>query len=139
MSDTLYVVYKDASNNTQLASVSLAKVDYTSVTYSDFGTTAYDSDITLSEWGFQAGGQAKVDDKQGRLQIRKIELQTRPSSTQKIKVKVGTQTHTTEGDKATVMGETKKTSITIESKDSEGFCIDSTNMKGRFNSRSRTV
>jgi hypothetical protein len=130
-----------------LKRISLAKTGYESTSYNDLiGDTGvtdlglpYTSSIELSEWGFNTGGTSKVDDKQGRLQVRKVELQARTGSSQKIKVQVGDATHTKTGDSATVMGETKKTRITIQSDGDAGFCIDSTNLKGRYNSRSRTV
>ncbi len=101
--------------------------------------TEYVSYLQLSEWGFNAGGQAKTDDKQGRLQIRKIQLQTREGSEQKIQVQVGSASSTSKGDAAFVMGEAQKTKITIKSVGSKGFCIDSVSLKGRYNSKSRTV
>jgi hypothetical protein len=153
LGDHLYMIchFNDPDLGVQgemvLKRISLAKTDYESISYNDLiGDSGvsdlglpYASSIELSEWGFNTGGTAKVDDKQGRLQIRKIELQTRTGSTQKIKVQVGDATHTKVGDSASVMGETKKTRITIQSSGDSGFCIDSTNLKGRYNSRSRTV
>lgn len=144
--DELYIIYNiiEAGNNvTKLSKVSLAKSDYTSMSYVDAeltgNTTPYSSEIKLSEWGFRTGGDVKVDDKQGRLQIRSYQVQTRPSSVQKIKVDVGTRSHTSTTDKAVVMGETSKTTITVLSKDALGFCLDSSNLKGRFTTKSRTV
>lgn len=99
----------------------------------------YYSYVQLSEWGFNTGGQSKTDDKQGRLQIRKIQLQTREGSEQKIQVQVGSASSTSKGDAAFVMGEAQKTKITIKSVGSKGFCIDSVSLKGRYNSKSRTV
>ena len=130
-----------------LKRISLAKTDFADEVYMDLKADPtpadiglpYTSSIELSEWGFNTGGTSKVDDKQGRLQIRKVELQARTGSSQKIKVQVGDATHTKTGDSATVMGETKKTRITIQSDGDAGFCIDSTNLKGRYNSKSRTV
>jgi hypothetical protein len=144
--DELYVIYNitvSGSSVTKMSKVSLAKADYTSVSYVDAeltgNTTTYSSEIKLSEWGFRTGGDVKVDDKQGRLQIRSYQVQTRPSSVQKIKVDVGTLSHTSTADKAVVMGETSKTTITVLSKDASGFCLDSSNLKGNFTTKSRTV
>jgi hypothetical protein len=141
-----------------LKKISLAKTDYENAVYMDLvgddpnnlEGQEYSSSIELSEWGFNAGGTSKVDDKQGRLQVRSIELQARTGSTQQIKVQVGDAVATTDSDTATVMGETKNTKITIQSipveegsddktQTAKGFCIDSTNLKGRFTSRSRAV
>jgi len=162
--DDLYMIchFNDPEEGVQgemvLKKISLAKTDYENAVYMDLvgddpnnleGLT-YSSSIELSEWGFNAGGTSKVDDKQGRLQIRSIELQARTGSTQQIKVQVGDAVATTDSDTATVMGETKNTKITIQSipveegsddttQTAKGFCIDSTNLKGRFTSRSRAV
>ena len=38
-----------------------------------------------------------------------------------------------------IMGETSKTTITVLSKDASGFCLDSSNLKGNFTTKSRTV
>ena len=136
--DYLYLIYTDSAGAETLGKMSLASKDYTSVEYID-QQEEYESSILLSEWGFQSGGQSKVDDKQGRLQIRKVEVQTREGSQQKLQIQVGESISTSTGTKATVMGETKRTSIKILNKDTAGFCIDSTNLKGRYNSKTKTV
>lgn len=140
--DDLLVMY-DEGTDRKLGSISLKSADFGTINYID-STGQFDSAITLNEWGFHSGGGSQVDDKQGRLQIRKLRIQDRYPSNQDIEVTVGTNTKTFHkaqqgGPTATIMGESQKTSITIKSVDSEGFCIDSLNLTGRFTSKSTTV
>jgi len=142
VSDDLFIMY-DSDGDRKLGKISLESKDFTNVTYTD-ATGPYESSITLNEWGFQTGGGNKVDNKEGRLQIRKLTIQDRPSSDQDIEVTVGPHTkvfhrHIQGGPTATIMGESQKTAITIKSVDSSGFCIDSLNLTGRFNSKSRAI
>lgn len=135
--DYLFVVYLHNSEM-KLGKINLKSEDFTTITYID-ATGTYESNFSLNEWGFQSGGQNKVDDKKGRLQIRKIELEAREGSVQDIDSTVGTNTKTHSGDSALVLGNSKKTSIKIKSTDSDGFCIDSINLTGRFSPKTRTV
>lgn len=154
LGDDLYLIcHAGAEPEAVLKKISLARVDFANEDHRDLIDDPANSDsdpnndtvaeyfsyIQLSEWGFNAGGQAKTDDKQGRLQVRKIELQTREGSEQKIQVQVGSASTTRKGDAAFVMGEAQKTKLTIKSVGNKGFCIDSVSLKGRYNSKSRTV
>ncbi len=142
VSDDLLVMY-DSNGHRKLGKISLESKDFTSVNYTDV-TGESESSIKLNEWGFQTGGGNKVDNKEGRLQIRKLTIQDREGSDQDIEVTVGPHTkvfhrHIQDGPTATIMGESQKTSVTIKSVDGTGFCIDSLNLTGRFNSKSRAI
>lgn len=144
--DSLMLMYDEvtsAGTDRKLGKVSLRSQNFNSPIFID-DTGAYSSDIILNEWGFQAGGANKVDDKLGRLQIRRIKIQDRDPSDQDIEVTVGTHArvfhrHTQGGPTATIMGEAQSTSITIKSVDAKGFCIDSINLTGRFTTKSKTI
>jgi len=140
--DDLLVMY-DEGTDRKLGKINIGSADYTTTSYID-STGEYTSAITLKEWGFQTGGGNKVDNKEGRLQIRKLTIQDRPGSDQDVEVTVGPHTkvfhrHVQGGPTATIMGESQKTSVAIKSVDSNGFCIDSLNLTGRFNSKSRSI
>jgi len=140
--DDLLVMY-DEGTDRKLGKINIGSADYTTTSYID-STGEYTSAITLNEWGFQTGGGNKVDNKEGRLQIRKLTIQDRPGSDQDVEVTVGPHTkvfhrHVQGGPTATIMGESQKTSVAIKSVDSNGFCIDSLNLTGRFNSKSRSI
>jgi hypothetical protein len=105
----------------------------------DNGTNTYESYVELNEWGFRTGGDNKVDNKEGRLQIRSVELQTSDESHQKITSTVGNSVREVVGKKATILGETKRTSIKISSVGNEPMGIHSLTLKGRFTSKSKTV
>jgi len=137
VSDDLLVMY-DEGPDRKLGKISLESGDFTTTSYID-STGEYSSYVILNEWGFQTGGGNRVDDKQGRLQIRKITLQEREGSSQDIEVTVGNNVQTATDNTTIVLGDTKKTSIKIKSKTNDGFCIDSINLTGRFNSKSRTI
>jgi len=137
VSDDLLVMY-DEGPDRKLGKISLESGDFTTTSYID-STGEYSSYVILNEWGFQTGGGNKVDDKQGRLQIRKITLQEREGSSQDIEVTVGNNVQTATDNTTIVLGDTQKTSIKIKSKTNDGFCIDSINLTGRFNSKSRTI
>jgi hypothetical protein len=144
--DYLMVMY-DYGTDRMLGRLSIKSEPFDNADFTDeftaTTTAEYSSDILLNEWGFQVGG-AQVDDKQGRLQIRKIKIQDRDPSDQDIEVTVGQHTkvfhkHIQGGPTATIMGEAQKTSVAIKSVGSKGFCLDSINLTGRFISKSRTV
>ena len=143
VADDLLVMY-DEGTDRKLGKISIKSEDFTTTVYTD-ATGTYSSEITLNEWGFQSGGSgAKVDNKQGRLQIRKLKLQDRTDSDQDIEVIVGDHTKVFHrniqgGPTATIMGESQKTTIKIKSVGSTGFCIDSLNLTGRFTTKSRAV
>ena len=140
--DDLLVMY-DEGTDRKLGKINIGSADSASTNYID-SSGEYTSAITLNEWGFQTGGGNKVDNKEGRLQIRKLTIQDRPGSDQDIEVTVGPHTkvfhrHVQGGPTATIMGESQKTRVVIKSVDSKGFCIDSLNLTGRFNSKSRSI
>jgi len=144
--DSLMLMYDEVTagvTNRKLGSISLKTSEFATTSYTD-ATGNYSSEVTLNEWGFQTGGGNKIDDKQGRLQIRRIKIQDRDPSNQDIEVTVGPHTkvfhrHTQGGPTATIMGESQKTSIKIKSVDSDGFCLDSINLTGRFTTKSKTI
>jgi hypothetical protein len=126
----------------KMGKISIKSEDFSSIVYSDT-TGAYSSEIALNEWGFQMGS-TKVDTKEGRLQIRKLNIQDREDSDQDIEVTVGQHTkvfhrHVQGGPTATIMGEAQKTSIKIKSVADTGFAIDSLNLTGRFTIKSKTI
>lgn len=131
--DSLMVMYDNATDR-NLGSISLSSTSYLSTTFDDA------SSITLNEWGFSAGGEHPVDTKVGRLQIRKIELSARDGSNQDIEVNIGDTTRTAEDALASlVLGEAKKTSINIKNNGTNGFCLDSMNISGRYNPKSKSI
>jgi hypothetical protein len=139
--DTLLVMYNEGTD-VKMGKISLKSEDFSSIVYSDT-TGAYSSEIALNEWGFQMGS-TKVDTKEGRLQIRKLNIQDREDSDQDIEVTVGQHTkvfhrHVQGGPTATIMGEAQKTSIKIKSVADTGFAIDSLNLTGRFTIKSKTI
>jgi hypothetical protein len=139
--DTLLVMYNEGTD-VKMGKISIKSEDFSSIVYSD-STGAYSSEITLNEWGFQMG-TTKVDAKEGRLQIRKLNIQDREPSDQDVEVTVGPHSrvfhrHIQGGPTATIMGESQKTSIKIKSVEAKGFAIDSMNLTGRFISKSRAI
>lgn len=105
----------------------------------DNGTDTYSSYVELNEWGFRTGGDNKVDNKEGRLQIRSIELQTSSGTQQKVISTIGNTVRESVKKKTTVMGESKRTSIKIQSIDDNPMGLHSLTLKGRFTSKSKTV
>ncbi|AIA83154.1 tail protein [Podophage Lau218] len=108
-----------------------------------FGDSNYDTwmfpYIGLSEWGFKSGSY-EVDDKTGKLQIRKITLFGDSNAHIFIKEKglsvADPSIAVIENTKtATVMRDSKETSIGIMPVDGEEFSITSINLSGRFNKR----
>lgn len=137
--DSLLIMVDDYPNGVQ-GDRELYSIDLTSADFTAQLTEEFDSYVILNEWGFKTGGEFNVDDKVGRLTIRRIEIQARDGSTQDIEVTVnGVSRVKHETTESLVMGESQNTSIKISNHETNGFCIDSINLKGNYSPKTRTV